>query len=127
MISTTPFNITTHEVNPANSAIEILVLDEKGHGGAHHHYRVTINKGKEGQNVFDILFQNGPINECGVNGLTHEVLLAIVRHRLECFQEGKYRCAENEAALAHTIASQEALLSRTRARIARGVEGTHQL
>jgi hypothetical protein len=37
------------------------------------------------------LFQNGPIAEVGVNGVTHEVLLAIVADRLRSFQKGAVR------------------------------------
>lgn len=126
-MDTNPVYLTSHQVNPANGEIEVKAIDNPSHGGAHHCYRITINKGKENQNVFDITFQNGPIKEAGVNGVTHEVLLAIIRHRLECFQGGMFRCAENEVALSHVLAAQEALLSRTRARMARGVEGTNQI
>lgn len=119
--------ITSHVVNPVNDRISLEVLDPAGSGNAHHHYRITTNKGEEGQNIWDILFQNGPISEAGVNGLTHEVLLAIIQHRLECFQNGPYRCDENAVALSHVVAAKEALLSRTRARMARGVEGTSKI
>lgn len=70
-------------------------------------------------------FQNGPIAEAGVNGITHEALLAILIDRLECFQAGPYASSYNEQALIACRAAQEALLSRTRSRMARGVEGAH--
>lgn len=71
--------------------------------------------------VQEIYFQNGPIKEVGTNGLTHEVLLAIVIDRLQGFQRGQYACAENQTALDAVLAAQESLLNRTR-----GVEGTHE-
>lgn len=121
--------IKTHAVNPANEAIVITVMDQPGSGGASHEYRVDFPG-----NAFDVpgwsqhvQFQNGPIAEAGVNGTTHEVLLAIVADRLESFQAGPYACDENAMALAHVREALHALLSRTRARQARGVEGTHQV
>ena len=70
-------------------------------------------------------FQHGPIGEVGVNGVTNEALLAIVADRLRGFQSSKYACKENAAALASVMDALGALESRTRAREARGVEGTH--
>jgi hypothetical protein len=124
--------IHTHKVNPANDTISIEVLDEPGAGGASHHYRVfgfdtTKNPsdiGGDSQSL-DIFFQNGPINEAGVNGITQEVLLAIVQDRLESFQAGPYACDDNAVALESVKYAQEVLQRRTKARMARGVEGTH--
>jgi hypothetical protein len=72
-----------------------------------------------------ILFQNGPIPEKGVNGITQEVLLAIVADRLMSFQAGPFASKYNAKALDHVLLAQEALLQRTRDRMSRGVEGTH--
>jgi hypothetical protein len=76
--------------------------------------------------VTRISFQNGPIAEAGVNGLTQEALLAIVADRLRSFQAGPYACPENGDALAAVEEAMACLHSRTKARMARGVEGTHQ-
>lgn len=111
-----------HKVNPANDLVEIEVMDEPGAGGAHHEYHVIL---PSGERTF-ISFQNGPIAESGVNGLTQEVLLAIVIDRLRSFQAGPFACRENAIALTKVEEAQHWLLSRTRARMARGVEGTHQ-
>lgn len=113
--------ITSHEVNPANAQIKLTVVDEPGQGGACHEYRAQV-----GDTVYAINFQNGPIKEAGVNGLTHEVLLAIIADRLESFQSGPYACTANAQALDAVNQAQEALQSRTRERMARGVEGTHE-
>lgn len=127
--------ITSHRVNLANDRLTLQVHDEPGAGGANHLYAVYgfHTKGNPSADSFSkdetclkVLFQNGPIGEAGVNGVTQEVLLAIVADRLQAFQSGPYACPENGEALKHVEAAQEALLSRTRARMARGVEGTHQ-
>lgn len=117
--------IHDHEVNPANAALKIEVLDEPGSGGANHEYEVRWGKPELGQSIH-ISFQNGPIKEAGVNGITHEALLAIVADRLRSFQAGPYACRENALALTKIQEAQMWLQSRTRARIARGVEGTHE-
>ena len=72
-------------------------------------------------------FQNGPIGEFGVNGISNEALLAIVEDRLKGFQSGDYACRENALALTKLQEAMMWLHSRTRARVARGVEGTHQV
>jgi hypothetical protein len=114
--------ITTHIVNPANDKITITVIDEPGSGGAHHEYEVGYNS----QEPVLIKFQKGPIVEAGVNGLTQEVLLAICIDRLQCFQKGPYACRENAIALTKLEEATMWLQKRTRDRMVRGVEGTHQ-
>ena len=125
--------ITDHIVNPANDQLRIVATDRPGAGGAYHRYEIT---GMDTSNpsvgpddnpdVAVILFQNGPIFDVGVNGITHEALLAIVMHRLQCFQAGPFACKENSAALSHVASALDWLLERTRARMQRGVEGAHQ-
>jgi hypothetical protein len=120
--------IEDHKVNPANDKLEITVRDEPGAGGACHVYEVSGFSGPDipkGSGYVVLNFQNGPINEAGVNGITQEVLLAIVIDRLRSFQAGPYACRENALALTKIEEAQHWLLSRTRARMARGVEGTH--
>lgn len=109
------------KVNPANDRIKITVMDEPGAGGANHHYEIDYESGGVG-----IHFQNGPINEVGVNGVTHEALLSIVCDRLRSFQAGPFSSRENALALTKLEEAQHWLLHRTRARMARGVEGTHK-
>ena len=122
--------ITEHRVNPANDTITITVMDEPGAGGANHHYMVTLPDwerapdGSGAKGVWDIQFQNGPIAESGVNGITQEVLLAIVADRLRSFQAGPYACAANAASLVHIEEAQHMLQLRTKVRMERGVEGT---
>ena len=92
-------NIDDHKVNPANDTLTITVTDEPGSGGANHAYQVSgfdLSKNPSAGNgvVHDcstssmVYFQNGPIPEVGVNGVTNEALLAIVADRLRSFQKG---------------------------------------
>ncbi len=119
--------ITTHKVNGCNESLKIEATDEPGAGGANHEYLVTITgptaDEDEGTKT-RISFQNGPIKECGTNGLTQEVLLAIVADRLECFQAGQFVHPKNQEALDHVRAAMQSLKDRTLERVARGVEGT---
>jgi hypothetical protein len=106
-------------INPANDRLKITVMDAPGVGGANHHYEVDIDGGAR----IDIKFQNGPIAEAGVNGITQEVLLAIVCDRLRSFQKGPFSCRENALALTKIEEAQHWLQQRTIARMRRGVEG----
>lgn len=107
------------KVNPANDTIVVTVTDQPGAGGANHKYEVRLPDGS----ITEINFQNGPINENGVNGLTQEVLLSICMDRLRSFQAGPFASRENALALTKLEEAQHWLLHRTRARMARGVEG----
>lgn len=109
------------KVNPSADTITVTVTDQPGSGGANHEYEVKLPNG----NVTNISFQNGPIKEVGVNGLTQEVLLSICMDRLRSFQAGPFASRENALALTKLEEAQHWLLHRTRARMARGVEGTH--
>lgn len=113
--------LTSHKTNGVNEALVIEVMDDPGPGGAHHVYDIDIGPGAD---VLQVKFQKGPLNEAGVNGVTHEALLAILIDRLECFQAGAYACDENAVALAHLSTALNTLKNRTAKRIARGVEGT---
>jgi hypothetical protein len=126
-----------HKVNPANDVLRVLVLDEPGAGGANHVYVINgfnghDNPGRDvapvpGGESLSILFQNGPIGEVGVNGVTHEALLAVLLDRMRSFQRGPYACRENAIALTKLEEAQMWLLQRTRGRMSRGVEGTHEV
>lgn len=131
-------NLTTHivEGDSSNHQLQIAVTDNPGHGGAYHRYEITgLNTLKnesrldpyEGVDKKIILFQNGPIKEFGVNGLTQESLLAIIIDRLECFQNGPFKSDYNQEALEHCQKALNALQKRTRERISRGVEGQNKV
>lgn len=128
--------------------LKINVLDDPGQGGANHDYQTqgAYKKGDripihshlddsiiqitgDGGTVLTlgrIRFQDGPIREVGLNGITEAALLAILIDRMRSFQSGPYACRENAIVLTHL---EEALMwtqKRTRDRIQRGVEGTSQ-
>ena len=136
--------ITSHKLNGLNEALKIQVLDGPGSGGASHRYHITttefpppVGSGMSRDDlekaqammgvVTDIRFQNGPIAEAGVNGISGEALLAIVIDRLQCFQTGEFKCRENAIALTHLEDAMHWLQHRTRQRLARGVEGTSKV
>lgn len=121
--------ITDHKLNGLNDALEITVLDEPGQGGDCHEYEISAKtpcSGLIAHHATQIHFQNGPIGEFGVNGISGEALLAIVIDRLRCFQAGPYASNENMHALVDATSCLEWLQKRTRDRLARGVEGTNQ-
>lgn len=127
--------LTDHKLNGLNDAIDIIVLDEPGQGGACHHYFVSLSA-PPGDPIgispvasrasWSIDFQEGPIKEAMYNGFSQEALLAILIDRLRGFQAGPYACHDNANALTHLEEALMWLQKRTRARLARGVEGTNQ-
>lgn len=136
--------LTSHKMNGLNEVLTIEVLDEPGSGNACHEYQITgidprlWEKQDDGTEVLDIektatqrigcsiTFQNGPIQECGVNGISNEALLAVVEDRLAGFQSGQYACRENAIALTKIQEAMMWLQKRTLDRVRRGVEGTSQ-
>ena len=121
-----PRTLTSHKVNGLNEVLEIQVLDEPGQGNACHVYRITEGGDAEEFPECSVCFQNGPIQEVGVNGISNEALLAIVEDRLLGFQSGQFACRENALALTKLQEAMMWLQKRTRDRMARGVEGTNQ-
>lgn len=114
--------IKTHVVEGDTAKqVTILAIDEPGAGGANHRYALSLTNLDETV----IQFQEGPIKEVGINGLTQEVLLAVVVDRLEAFQAGPFACNENARALTHTYEALKLLQQRTVRRISQGTEGTN--
>ena len=120
--------LTSHKVNGLNEELTILVVDEPGQGNAYHEYEIRYCRNAHHDIVYEetccISFQNGPIQESSVNGISNEALLAIVEDRLQGFQSGDYACRENALALTKLQEAMMWLHKRTRDRMARGVEGT---
>jgi hypothetical protein len=114
-----------HKINPVNDTLDVNVIDEPGAGGANHVYRVE-PRNSAGCEALDVKFQNGPIGEVGVNGVTQEVLLAIVIDRLRSFQAGPFSSRENALALTKCEEALHWLQQRTIDRMRRGVEGTNK-
>lgn len=115
--------ITDHKVM-ATDGLVIGVMDEPGHGGANHDYMIEAG---EFPQMLRVKFQNGTIPENGINGVTHEALLAIVADRLRGFQRGAFATKANACALTHIEEALHWMQQRTLERMRRGVEGTHQV
>ncbi len=126
--------LTDHivEGDSANHQLKIEVTDGPGQGGASHFYLITGYDSESNMSAIQvsdstpILFQNGPIKEFGVNGVTQEALAAIIIDRLRSFQAGPFAGDYNARALQCFEDGLNWLQQRTKDRIARGVEGTHQ-
>jgi hypothetical protein len=117
--------LTDHIVSGDQAVqLKINVTDEPGQGGANHEYAISWDGLAD--DFIAIKFQNGPIKEFGVNGITQEALLAIVIDRLRGFQSGPFACRDNAIALTHCEDALMWLQRRTLERIKRGVEGTNQ-
>ena len=63
--------LISHKVTGLNEKISIDVVDDPGPGGACHEYRMSIDTSKTIERVY-LSFQNGPIQEVGVNGVSIE-------------------------------------------------------
>lgn len=104
---------------------EVFAIDEKGNGGANHLYHIDIGLSDGYIDTIQIPFQNGARKEeNSIHGVIDTDLLEIVRHRLQCFQQGDFATRENAIALTHI---EEALLwmnKRVEDRIERNVLGT---
>lgn len=120
--------IDHHKLNEVNNALNITVLDKPGQGGACHEYKIecdgsVASEGAIAHSAQTISFQNGPLKENGVNGITNESLLAILIDRAECFMAGPFPSPDTEEALDYFRLAMDALQRRTKERLARGVEG----
>ncbi len=109
---------------------KVRVCDEKGNGGANHIYEI-FGEGPSKDGIIEnvsvfIEFQNGARKlPDSIHGVLDTDLLEIVRHRLQCFQQGTFATRENAIALTHI---EEALMwmnKRVEDRIERNVLGTN--
>lgn len=107
---------------------EVRVIDEQDTYGAYHQYNIvtSVKEGLPHELVGTVYFQKGPRSEIdSTHGVMDGDLLEIVRHRLQCFQQGEFATRENAIALTHI---EEALLwlnKRVEDRIERNVLGTY--
>ncbi|HRF12189.1 MAG TPA: ABC transporter ATPase [Candidatus Accumulibacter phosphatis] len=95
--------ITEHVKNPENDLL-VITADDPGHSKASRIYEIAGSETEGGPSKYAglvIVFQDGPIGVDGINGVTHEVLLAIVADRIRTIQSGPYACRANACALDH--------------------------
>jgi len=110
--------------NPLNHSKYTKVLHESDHKyNAPHHFEVVDTS--VGAPLCRVDFQEGPINDVGVNGVMNEDLIVMVIERLEGFQNSPFKCRENAVAITKLEEALMWLGKRTMGREARGVEGTH--
>ena len=72
-----------------------------------------------------ITFQEGPVQEVGINGCHIEDVIDVLVERLRGFQVGDFRCRENALAITHLEEAGNWLVKRRMSRLAQGVEGTY--
>lgn len=101
----------------------IEVADNPGTDGCHHRYRVYQSNENPFFVVGDINFQNGPVKNGQFNGVTEEVILAVLIHRYESHQDGPFKCSFNHVVLEHLKQAMSVAHKRTKDRLLRAVEG----
>lgn len=103
--------LDSHKVNPVNDLVSVTVIETPS--GEPVSYQLDTPNG-----VKTVLnFQNGPIGEVGVNGITNEALLAIIVDRLSFFQKSQFACRENALAITKLEEGMHWLLARTLSRM----------
>jgi hypothetical protein len=106
---------------------DVYAMDEKGNGGANHLYKIESPVGDgTGFIMAEIQFQNGARKlPDSIHGVLDTDLLEIVRHRLQCFQQGPFATEYNAEALKHTELALMWMNRRVEDRIERDVLGTN--
>jgi hypothetical protein len=108
-----------------NNLNKVKYDDTIGAGNGRHYYE--IENAESGQTVAQIQFQQGARNvEGSIAGVLEGDLLEIVRHRLQCFQNGEFATRENACALTHIEEALMWLAKRADDRAERNVLGTYQ-
>jgi len=92
------------------------------YNGPHH---FVVRNAETGGAICRVNFQEGPVKECGINGVFNEDLLLMVLTRLTAFQSSEFACEENARAIKSITDAVVALRDRTNRRIASGVQGTN--
>ncbi len=118
--------LTGHKGGIVNDAISLKAMDDPDAGGACRMYYAAYQNSDNCGEVVAFKFQNGSPQTVGVNGITNEVLIAILIDRLEGFQSGPFACEENHEAIYSLNRAKDFLNFRTEKRNLAGIEGAHQ-
>lgn len=78
----------------------------------------------ERQAFIDIKFQEGPVDEVGVNGCFIEDVIDLLVERLRGFNAGPLGCRENSVAITHLEEAANWMVRRRINRIKQGVHST---
>lgn len=124
-------SITEHRVNEANRAITLEAGEIDPTTGGVYEYSISYEYSKRDEPLESppvpvtvvLEFQCGDPKLVGINGLTNEVLLAILIDRAYAFQAGQLPSDGNARALVALVEAREAFMDRTVERAQRGVEG----
>lgn len=119
--------ITHNQVERKNNTQ--LVCEEKENWSYNvPHSFLFVQEDEKDPSIVDVIsavhFQEGPIKEVGLNGVSDVDLLLMVKTRLEAFQQTEFACKENEEALANIEKAITCMCNRTKNRETRGVQGT---
>lgn len=124
--------ITEHRTTVVNEKIIVKALDDPGADNASRQYQanwydglhaLSLDRGARSECV--IQFHSGDPSQ-GVNGITHEVLLAIQLDHLRAWQEGPFKSRENAIIITKLEEALMWLRKRTEDRRTRGVEGKQE-
>ncbi len=133
--------IIDHRVEPSDDVYypslndKIMILPSGSQSEDVHKFEVYVRSINDAEWVQQnpIKFQIGPYRRIDqntntfigldINGISIEALLAICEHYLAGFQNGDFKCKENDKAIKGIDQALKALHSRTKDRVKRGVEG----
>lgn len=106
---------------------QVYTQGDIGPGGAYHDYTIFHQCDKDrDETKTDIRFQKGPRSDDNSRGGVLDTdLLEIVRHRLQCFQQGAFATEYNAEALKHIELALMWMNRRVEDRIERNVLGTN--
>jgi len=111
---------------PNCAPTNVAAIDDRdpNAGGACHKYGIQFGGPAD---VLVVQFQHGARGVEGSKaGVFDDDLLAIVQHRLECFQAGPFASPHNAVTLDHVREARRALGLRVADRISRGVLGANK-
>jgi len=135
--------INYHKTGTATDVVKIEAGDDADKYGVNHRYDFWLHKHNEWAKSGSVQFQKGsavkhPWMDAkgeipGPNGVTCEVLLAVLIDHLRSFQgeipgsKGDFKCRANALAITHLEEALHWLKHRTYDRIERQVEGSYQV
>jgi hypothetical protein len=116
-----PTKLTDHEINDCNKQIEVTFEP------ATYSYSIVAKPSKDTPAGdfwhLRMPFHRGDPARVGVNGITIEILIAIVIDRLEAFEQSNMTCIYNKLAITFLRGALALLKARADERASRGVQG----